>query len=83
MPLERRLRRGRGNLRRLEILIAAVKLMNADWPSNKELLVHCEMFVDSLVEETFIWISEAFFMAGITKHLNSEVFYHRRIQPIT
>ena len=45
--------------RQLEILNAAVKFMEANWPS-EELLIHSERFVDSWIEETFVWILVAF-----------------------
>ena len=58
----------------LEILIAAVKLMEANLPQNKELLVHSERFVDSWFEETIIWLTASFFTVSITENLNFRCF---------
>ena len=44
----------------LEILNAAVKFMEANWPKTEELLIHSERFVDFWIEETFVWILVAF-----------------------
>ena len=51
-----------------------------DWPSlliglqNDELPFHSERLVNSWIEETFIWILVALFVASITKNLTFETF---------
>ena len=50
----RSLRSETSNPKQLEILIVAVKFMQANLPLNEELLVHSTRFVDSWIEETFI-----------------------------
>ena len=47
------------NFRQLEILIAGGSSRKLNGLKNEELLVHSERFVDSWVEETFIWILAA------------------------
>ena len=37
-------------------------------------MIHSERFVDSWIEEIFVWILVTFFMAIITVNLNSELF---------
>ena len=69
MRLWHSLRSEANSRQQLEIFIAAVKFMEANWPQKKEFLVHSERLVYSSIDETFIWILAALFMASISGQL--------------
>ena len=58
----------------LEIINAAVNFMEVNQPSNEEILFHRERFVDCWIEEIFICMLVALFMASIIENLNLEIF---------
>ena len=70
MPSEASIRSSHGNFQQLKILTAAMKLMEANRPSNEELLVQSESFLAFWIENKFKWITAAFFMANSFEDLN-------------